>query len=98
MDRIGSTEYHQPLNRPISAHYYLGLFSIALKLSLLKLIENFTMAFEIYIPSSLTFQDYIGISQCARTLADGYDRKVRIDKLARLWNVFPHSKARTNLA
>ncbi|CEJ58055.1 Putative Catalytic activity: scytalone dehydratases catalize the reaction of Scytalone <=_ 1 [Penicillium brasilianum] len=33
------------------------------------------MAFEIYIPSSLTFQDYLGITQCARTLADGYDRK-----------------------
>ncbi|KAF4628321.1 hypothetical protein G7Y89_g9831 [Cudoniella acicularis] len=33
------------------------------------------MAFEIYIPSNLTFQDYIAISQCARTLADGYDRK-----------------------
>jgi hypothetical protein len=39
------------------------------------------MAFEIYIPSSLAFQDYIGISQCARTLADGYDRKVSLSKL-----------------
>ena len=35
------------------------------------------MAFEIYIPSKLTFQDYIAITQCSRTLADGYDRKVR---------------------
>jgi hypothetical protein len=34
------------------------------------------MAFEIYIPSNLTFQDYIAICQCARTLADAYDRKV----------------------
>ncbi|THV53812.1 hypothetical protein BGAL_0041g00200 [Botrytis galanthina] len=33
------------------------------------------MAFEIYIPSNLTFQDYIAITQCSRTLADGYDRK-----------------------
>ncbi|TGO42064.1 hypothetical protein BHYA_0013g00680 [Botrytis hyacinthi] len=33
------------------------------------------MAFEIYIPSKLTFQDYIAITQCSRTLADGYDRK-----------------------
>ncbi|KAB8292209.1 hypothetical protein EYC80_007951 [Monilinia laxa] len=33
------------------------------------------MAFEIYIPSNLTFQDYIAVSQCSRTLADGYDRK-----------------------
>lgn len=35
------------------------------------------MPFEIYIPSNLTFQDYVAICQCARTLADGYDRKVR---------------------
>jgi len=34
------------------------------------------MAFEIYIPESLTFQDYVNITQCARTLADAYDRKV----------------------
>lgn len=54
------------------------------------------MAFEIYVPSSLSFQDYIGISQCARTLADGYDRKVSMDKLPRLSSAFPHSKARTN--
>ncbi|OJI91323.1 hypothetical protein ASPTUDRAFT_38300 [Aspergillus tubingensis CBS 134.48] len=33
------------------------------------------MTFEIYIPSSLTFQDYIAVCQCARTFADGYDRK-----------------------
>lgn len=34
-------------------------------------------AFEIYdVPPSLTFQDYLSICQCARTLADGYDRKV----------------------
>ncbi|KAF5870795.1 putative conidial pigment biosynthesis scytalone dehydratase arp1 protein [Botrytis fragariae] len=33
------------------------------------------MTFEIYIPSELTFQDYIAITQCSRTLADGYDRK-----------------------
>ncbi|KAM0160309.1 hypothetical protein ACHAQE_004681 [Botrytis cinerea] len=33
------------------------------------------MAFDIYIPSKLTFQDYIAITQCSRTLADGYDRK-----------------------
>ncbi|KAH6667831.1 hypothetical protein B0J14DRAFT_567189 [Halenospora varia] len=33
------------------------------------------MAFEIYIPTNLTFQDYVAITQCARTLADGYDRK-----------------------
>ncbi|KAK6199005.1 hypothetical protein LQW54_010203 [Pestalotiopsis sp. IQ-011] len=33
-------------------------------------------AFEIYeVPASLTFQDYLNICQCARTLADGYDRK-----------------------
>lgn len=34
------------------------------------------MSFEIYIPSNLKFQDYIAVCQCARTLADGYDRKV----------------------
>ncbi|GKZ35941.1 hypothetical protein AbraIFM66950_006776 [Aspergillus brasiliensis] len=33
------------------------------------------MTFEIYIPTTLTFQDYIAICQCARTFADGYDRK-----------------------
>ncbi|TVY76013.1 Scytalone dehydratase [Lachnellula suecica] len=33
------------------------------------------MAFEIYIPSNLTFQDYLAVCQCSRTLADGYDRK-----------------------
>ncbi|KAI1842925.1 hypothetical protein JX266_010943 [Neoarthrinium moseri] len=33
-------------------------------------------AFGIYdIPATLTFQDYLSICQCARTLADGYDRK-----------------------
>lgn len=38
-------------------------------------------AFEIYeVPASLTFQDYLNICQCARTLADGYDRKVGINK------------------
>ncbi|KAK9414907.1 putative SnoaL-like domain-containing protein [Seiridium unicorne] len=32
--------------------------------------------FEIYdVPASLTFQDYLAVCQCARTLADGYDRK-----------------------
>ncbi|KAF3020176.1 hypothetical protein E8E14_010193 [Neopestalotiopsis sp. 37M] len=32
--------------------------------------------FEIYeVPESLTFRDYLNICQCARTLADGYDRK-----------------------
>jgi hypothetical protein len=34
------------------------------------------MSFERYILSNLTFQDYIAVCQCARTLADGYDRKV----------------------
>ncbi|KUJ21471.1 NTF2-like protein [Mollisia scopiformis] len=33
------------------------------------------MTFDIYIPSNLTFQDYLAVCQCARTLADGYDRK-----------------------
>lgn len=34
-------------------------------------------AFEIYdVPESLTFRDYLSICQCARTLADGYDRVV----------------------
>jgi len=37
------------------------------------------MAFEIYIPSNLTFQDYLAVCQCARTLADGYDRKVSLE-------------------
>jgi regulator of RNase E activity RraB len=37
----------------------------------------FKMGFEIYIPENLTFQDYLAICQCARTLADAYDRKVR---------------------
>ena len=36
----------------------------------------FTMAFKIYVPENLTFADYIGVVQCARTWADGYDRKV----------------------
>jgi len=36
------------------------------------------MVFEIYIPSNLTFQDYIAVCQCSRTLADGYDRKDKI--------------------
>ncbi|KAH7420215.1 hypothetical protein BKA64DRAFT_752827 [Cadophora sp. MPI-SDFR-AT-0126] len=31
--------------------------------------------FEIYVPANLTFQDYISICQCSRTLADAYDRK-----------------------
>lgn len=33
------------------------------------------MGFEIYVPENLTFQDYLAICQCARTLADAYDRK-----------------------
>ncbi|KAF7945411.1 hypothetical protein EAE96_010185 [Botrytis aclada] len=33
------------------------------------------MTFEIFIPSELTFQDYVAITQCSRALADGYDRK-----------------------
>jgi len=33
------------------------------------------MSFEIYIPTSLNFQDYIAIIQTARTWADGYDQK-----------------------
>lgn len=34
------------------------------------------MAFEIFVPTNLAFQDYLAVCQCARTLADGYDRKV----------------------
>lgn len=34
------------------------------------------MAFEIYIPENLTFQDYLTVCQVSRTLADAYDRKV----------------------
>lgn len=33
------------------------------------------MAFEIYIPENLTFQDYLTVCQVSRTLADAYDRK-----------------------
>jgi len=33
------------------------------------------MEFELYLPSELTFQDFIAVCQCSRTLADGYDRK-----------------------
>lgn len=56
-------------------------------------------AFEIYeVPSSLTFQDYLNICQCARTLADGYDRKVSLDKRQEI--AFPYSQPhhRTNHA
>lgn len=35
------------------------------------------MSFDIYIPTDLTFQDYIAIIQTARVWADGYDQKVR---------------------
>lgn len=35
--------------------------------------------FEIYIPTNLSFQDYIAIIQTARSWADGYDRKVPLD-------------------
>lgn len=33
--------------------------------------------FEIYIPTNLSFQDYIAVIQTARVWADGYDRKVK---------------------
>lgn len=36
------------------------------------------MAFAIYIPENLTFQDYIAVIQTARAWADGYDQKVHI--------------------
>ncbi|EFY85759.1 hypothetical protein J3459_013903 [Metarhizium acridum] len=36
------------------------------------------MAFEIYTASSLSFQDYVAICQCARALVDGYDRKDKV--------------------
>lgn len=34
-------------------------------------------SFELFVPHNLTFQDYLAISQCARTWCDGYDFKVR---------------------
>ncbi|CAK7205298.1 hypothetical protein SEUCBS139899_008067 [Sporothrix eucalyptigena] len=33
------------------------------------------MTFQIYIPSNLSFQDYIAVIQTARAWADGYDQK-----------------------
>ncbi|KAL5586837.1 hypothetical protein ACKLNR_015085 [Fusarium oxysporum f. sp. zingiberi] len=42
------------------------------------------MAFEIYIPDNLTFQDYIAVVQTARVWADGYDRKSEERLLAAL--------------
>ncbi|KAL2203440.1 NTF2-like protein [Sarocladium strictum] len=42
------------------------------------------MAFEIYIPDNLTFQDYIAVIQTARVWADGYDKKDRERLLATL--------------
>lgn len=45
--------------------------------------------FEIYIPTNLSFQDYIAIIQTARVWADGYDRKVCSEALYTLENPTP---------
>lgn len=35
------------------------------------------MAFQTYLPTNLTFQDYIAVVQTSRVLADGFDKKVQ---------------------
>ena len=42
----------------------------------ISIVKSAQMAFEINIPINLTFQTYLSICECARTFADGYDRKV----------------------